>query len=147
MKQKDFILVAEDDQDDQQLLQNVFTEKQYAVPLQFVANGIELIQFLDGVNHHQQASKFPNFILLDLNMPKMDGRQVLQTLKQHPAYKKIPVVVFSTTENEAEINRCYELGANTYVVKPSSYSSLLQTVEVINNYWLKIAATPITQVQ
>ena len=82
---------------------------------------------------------YPNFILLGLNMPKMDGKQALKQLKKHPLYKKIPVIVFSTKKNETEINLCYELGANTYVVKPTTYHHLLQTIDVVNSYWLKTA--------
>ena len=142
MHRKDFILVAEDDEDDKNMLQTVFKERKYDTPLEFVSNGQELIQYLDEISKNESTRSYPNFILLDLNMPRMDGRQALLQIKNHQAYKKIPIIVFSTTKNEVEINRCYELGANTYVVKPSSYKSLLQTVDVINSYWLKTAVIP-----
>ncbi len=142
MLQDAFILVADDDDDDKHLLESVFREKNCPTPLRFVNNGLELIHYLDDIKKSPGEGVFPKFILLDLNMPKMDGRQALKELKADPVFKKIPVVVFSTTNNSAEIDRCYELGANTYVVKPPTYSSLLQAISGINHYWLDLAAHP-----
>lgn len=143
MHPKEFILVAEDDLDDQQLLQTVFKEKKYLTPLRFVNNGIELIDYLHLILENNGNHPYPNFILLDLNMPKMDGKQALKVIKEHAALKRIPVIVFSTTENKSEIDQCYELGANTYVVKPTSYTKLLTTMEAINRYWLNTATIPV----
>ena len=75
-------------------------------------------------------------------MPRKDGREALKELKQHAVFKKIPVIVFTTTKNELEITRCYELGANTYVVKPVSFDGLLKVVEDIRNYWFGTASIP-----
>ncbi len=138
--EKFFVLIAEDDADDRFLLQNAFDEMGYGKSLQFVENGVELIDFLErNVNKY---GNFPAFILLDLNMPKKDGREVLKEIKQHDIFKTIPVVVFSTTKNESEVKRCYELGANTYVVKPVSYDALLKFVENIRSYWFDVATVP-----
>ena len=134
------ILIAEDDADDRFLLQTAFEEKGYSDKLEFVENGMELIAYLDNNHKNNRNNHFPKFILLDLNMPKKDGREVLKELKQHTLYKKIPIVIFTTTKNENEIRRCYEMGANTYVVKPSSFSDLLNTIEQIRSYWLDTAS-------
>ena len=134
------ILIAEDDADDRFLLQTAFEEKGYSDKLEFVENGMELIAYLDTNHKNKRNNHFPKFILLDLNMPKKDGREVLKELKQHTLYKKIPIVIFTTTKNENEIRRCYEMGANTYVVKPSSFSDLLNTIEKIRSYWLDTAS-------
>ncbi|RYF97963.1 MAG: response regulator [Chitinophagaceae bacterium] len=75
-------------------------------------------------------------------MPKKDGREVLKAMKENPEFKKIPVIVFTTTRNETEIRRCYELGANTYIIKPVSFDALLSVVENIRSYWLQTAAIP-----
>jgi CheY-like chemotaxis protein len=75
-------------------------------------------------------------------MPKKDGREALKEIKQHPVFKKIPVIVFTTTKNDTEIKRCYELGANTYIVKPTSFESLLNVVEEIRSYWFRVASIP-----
>jgi len=138
-----YILIAEDDADDRFLLQTAFREKGYPEKVEFVENGVELMDFLDALQQKSSGSNFlPGFILLDLNMPKKDGRQALKEMKQHPVFKRIPVIVFTTTKNENEIKRCYELGANTYVVKPISFDALLLVVENIRNYWLNTASVP-----
>jgi len=132
-----FILIAEDDADDRFLLQAAFEENGFTDKLHFVENGVEVLEYLqtlagDGNNE----SHFPRFILLDLNMPKKDGREVLKELKQNTVLKNIPVVIFSTTNNEQEMRRCYELGANSYITKPNSFESLLKTVAALRSYWL-----------
>ena len=75
-------------------------------------------------------------------MPKKNGREVLKEIKEHPDLKKIPVIIFTTTKNEMEINRCYELGANSYIVKPSSFDLLLKIIRQVRNYWLMTSSTP-----
>ena len=140
--QKLFILIAEDDSDDRFLLQTAFKEKGYDDNLVFVENGVELIEFLSDIHNKSSSYNYPYFILLDLNMPKKDGREALKEIKQHPVFKKIPVVVFTTTKNESEIKRCYELGANTYVVKPVSFEGLTKVLDDIRTYWFNSAAIP-----
>jgi CheY-like chemotaxis protein len=130
------ILVAEDDADDRFLIQTAFEEKGYTDKLDFVENGVELISYLAD----NAKNNIPRIILLDLNMPKKDGRQVLRELKQHELFKRIPIVVFTTTKNENEISRCYDLGANTYIVKPTTFDELLFLVEQIHSYWQNAAA-------
>ena len=142
--QKLFILVAEDDADDRFLLQTVFEEKGYNDHVDFVENGVELMEYLTQIIDTKTigTTHLPGFILLDLNMPKKDGREVLRDLKQHPILKRIPVVVFTTTKNDNEIKRCYELGANTYVVKPVSFNELAKVIEDIRGYWFETASIP-----
>jgi len=138
--EKLFILIAEDDADDRFLFKTAFEEKGYKDQIEFVENGIELWKFLENISKRATNERiYPSFILLDLNMPKKDGREVLREIKQHPEFKKIPVVVFTTTNSENEVKRCYELGANTYVVKPESFDSLLKVVEEIRMYWQNAA--------
>jgi CheY-like chemotaxis protein len=137
-----YILIAEDDADDRFLLQSAFEENGYHDRLHFVENGVEMISYLHNIEENGDGEMLPRFILLDLNMPKKDGREVLKELKQHEQLKKIPVIVFSTTNNEQEMRRCYELGANSYITKPNSFESLIKTVAVMRNYWIN--ATSIT---
>jgi CheY-like chemotaxis protein len=133
-----FILIAEDDADDRFLLQAAFEENGFTDKLHFVENGVEVLEYLTSLTVSEKDKRFPRFILLDLNMPKKDGREVLRELKQHPELKKIPVVIFSTTNNEQEMRRCYELGANSYITKPNSFESLLKTVAALRSYWMHI---------
>ena len=138
-----FILIAEDDSDDRFLLQTAFKEKGYNDKIEFVENGVELLNFLMNIHNKKAVNEtFPYLILLDLNMPKKDGREALKEIKQHPVLKKIPIVVFTTTKSESEGNRCYELGANTYIVKPVSFEKLLEVLENIRSYWNATAAIP-----
>lgn len=140
---KAFILIAEDDADDRFLLQTAFDEKGYTDRIEFVENGVELLRYLEGIAKTKPDEVlFPGFILLDLNMPKKSGREALQELKQHPVFKSIPVIVYTTTKNEIEIRRCYELGANSYIVKPARFEALLKVVEDIRSYWLNTASIP-----
>jgi len=136
---KQFLMVAEDDADDRFLMQSALDETGFKEQVTFVDNGIELINFLESITDNKTSTLYPKLILLDLNMPKMDGREVLKKIKAHDLFKKIPVVVFSTTKNQIEVKRCYDLGANTYVVKPVSYDLLVATIRDICNYWFKIA--------
>lgn len=138
-----FILIAEDDADDRFLLQTAFEENGYRERIEFVENGLDLVEYLMQIKTRSGTEKsYPGFILLDLNMPKKDGRLALKEVKQHPEFRKIPVIVFTTTKNENEVKRCYELGANTYVVKPSSFEALLRVVEDLRSYWFRTALVP-----
>src|SRR5580698_5154814 len=133
------ILIAEDDADDRFLLQSAFSENGYTENIEFVENGVEVMNYLKD----RIKGNYPSFILLDLNMPKKNGREVLKEIKEHPELKKIPVIIFTTTKNETEINRCYDLGANSYIVKPSSFAILLNIIRLIRDYWLVVSATPV----
>ena len=134
-----FIMVAEDDADDRYLMQTALEETGFRELVTFVDNGVELIHHLESLDDNKGVASFPKLILLDLNMPKMDGREVLKKIKSNDLFKKIPVIVFSTTKNQLEVQRCYDLGANTYIVKPVSYDVLVETIRELCNYWFKIA--------
>ncbi len=137
---KFYILIAEDDADDRFLLKTAFEESGYKNTLKFVENGVELIRHLKEVIERKTSDEFPAFILLDLNMPKKDGREALKEIKENKLLKKIPVVVFTTTKNESEISRCYELGANSYVVKPLVFDELVNIIQGLYSYWFKISS-------
>jgi CheY-like chemotaxis protein len=132
------ILIAEDDSDDRFLMQKALEETGANIKIEFVENGVELLESLNKTRSEENGN-YPGFILLDLNMPKMDGREVLKSIKTDNEFKKIPVVVFSTTKNQLEVKRCYDLGANTYIVKPVNFDLLVETINDIHKYWLKTA--------
>ena len=138
------ILIAEDDADDRYLLQTAFSEIGFPAQIDFVENGIEVLNYLDNIytSNNMEVKALPGFILLDLNMPKKDGREVLKGIKQSPHFKKIPVIIFSTTNNEQEMKRCYELGANSYITKPNSFESLIKTVAALRSYWIHTTSVP-----
>ena len=135
------VLVAEDDPDDRFLLRKAFEENGFHEILRFVEDGEELMEYLAGIaNKKIWDAIFPAFILLDLNMPRKDGRSTLQEIKQHPAYRKIPTLVFTTNNTKQEIDHCYQLGANSYIIKPASFIKLVKMVQDIHEYWFKTAA-------
>lgn len=132
-----YILIAEDDPDDRFLLQTAFEEVNSTCELKFVENGVELLDFLHAAAASERPNRFPAFVLLDLNMPRKDGREVLAELKTSDVFQAIPVIIFSTTNNEHEMKRCYELGANSYITKPSSFERLQHTVLALCDYWIQ----------
>lgn len=134
-----YIMIAEDDADDRFLMQKALEELGDPIRIDFVQNGVELVESLTEKTQSQPAKELPGFILLDLNMPKMDGREVLRILKADAAYRRIPVIIFSTTKNHLEVQRCYDLGANTYIVKPVNFEALVDTIRQIRTYWLQTA--------
>jgi len=136
---KRYILIAEDDLDDRYLMKTALEEIGITEEVSYVENGVEVINYLEAVTEKNGVYNYPKLILLDLNMPKMDGREVLKKIKSHELYRKIPVVVFSTTKNQLEVNRCYDLGANTYIIKPVSYDTLVDTIRQMCNYWFNTA--------
>ncbi len=132
-----YILIGEDDPDDRFLLQSAFEDVSGAYGLQFAENGVELLDFLNAETHKNDEACYPAFILLDLNMPRKDGREVLAELKSTPHFENIPVIIFSTTSNEREMKRCYELGANSYITKPNSFEVLRETMQALYDYWVQ----------
>lgn len=148
--QKDLtILVAEDDPDDSQLLKEAFRENRSTHQLMFVENGEELINYLSHVGKFSDASTYPvpALILLDLNMPKKDGREALKEIKNNPEIKDIPIIVLTTSRSEEDITRCYDLGVNSFIIKPVSYSSLVSMVDILEKYWLQTVVLPLTTIQ
>jgi CheY-like chemotaxis protein len=132
-----YVLIADDDSDDIILMEEAFRRKKITEKLVSVRNGFALLNHLYSIT---DSAEWPKLILLDLNMPLKNGRDTLTEIKQDPLLKKIPVVIYSTTDNQQEIKRCYELGANSYVVKPSAFEQILSTVEAIHNYWCQTAS-------
>ncbi len=131
------VIVADDDEDDCMLLHSAFKETRIALNIEFVNDGIELMKLL-----LEEGAREVSFVLLDLNMPRKDGREVLKEIKQNPTLKKIPIIIFTTANSETEIRKCYEFGANTYIVKPDGFDELKKVVANLNNYWLDTASMP-----
>ncbi len=130
------ILVADDDEDDKQLIKYALDENKVANPVQFAENGEELLQILQDYNQ-KHGKCMPAVILLDLNMPKMDGREALRRIKSHATFKAIPVIVLSTSTAQNDINSSYHLGAASYIAKPSGYEKLVDLVKSFNAYWFQ----------
>ena len=131
------IFVAEDDEDDQFLLQSAFVlSTGVACKLVFFDNGEQLIAGL------ALAEKRPTLVLLDLNMPVMDGFQTLSLLRNNDAYKTIPVLVLTTSSQREDVSLAYSMGANSFITKPHQYADLARTVKQLQQFWLGMASIP-----
>lgn len=129
MKYNDpYILIAEDDEDDRMLLEAAFTELFPEILLVFVENGIELINHLEKTER-EESTNFPSLLILDLNMPKKNGKEVLFEIKEKRYFPLFKTIIFSTTSADSERNSCIELGIHDYFVKPTAYKQLLEIVE------------------
>lgn len=135
------ILIAEDDPDDRLLMQDAFRESAFTHPLAFVENGVELLDYMRAAPPYQDRA-FPGLILLDLNMPKMDGRTALMHLKTDGAFRRVPVIVLTTSNAEDDIQRTYELGVTAYISKPGSYEGLMQLVASLDGFFTRFVSLP-----
>ena len=135
------VLMADDDEDDRLLARDAFQECQVDVDLRFVEDGQELLDYLHGHGPWANAPK-PSLILLDLNMPRKDGREALAAIKGNPALRRIPVVVISTSKAEEDVLRSYDLGVSSFVSKPVTYESLLELVRTLTHYWFHTVRLP-----
>lgn len=139
------ILVADDDDDDRMMVEDAFRECGWRNPIQFVVDGEELMDYL----HHRgqfsddDAHPLPSLILLDLNMPRKDGREALRDIKADPALRHIPIVVMTTSRSPDDITRSYQSGANSFVSKPGGYVALLELVQALASYWLRTSHLPL----
>ena len=138
------ILVADDDPDDRKLTQEAFSESKLANDLRFVEDGVEVFDYLNRIGKFADptTSPWPSILLLDLNMPRMDGREVLVELKKNPRYAGIRVIVMTTSKSEADINKSYMLNAASYITKPVTFDSLVNVVTMLGKYWLEIVELP-----
>lgn len=138
------ILVADDDEEDRMLIQDAMEESKLLNPLHFVVDGQEVMDYLLRKGKFVDAEKnpLPGLILLDLNMPKMDGRQVLKEIKSNPELRAIPIIVLTTSKAEEDILRTYDLGVNSYITKPVTFDGLVDIVKNLGKYWFEIVSIP-----
>lgn len=138
------ILVAEDDADDRILIRDAFRECRLANELQFVEDGEQLLDYLHrrGSFSDPARTPAPGLILIDLNMPRKDGREALREIKADAQLKRIPVVVLTTSKADEDIVRTYELGASSFITKPVSFAGLVQVMKTLGDYWLEMVKLP-----
>ena len=138
------ILMADDDQDDCLLVSKAFKASRLCNDLRFVKDGEELMDYLHqrGKYADKALSPRPGLILLDLNMPKKDGREALREIKRDPDLRAIPIVVLTTSKEEEDVLRSYDLGANSYVTKPVTFQGLVDVVKSLGTYWFEIVELP-----
>lgn len=137
------ILLIDDNEDDFDATNRSFKKSRLNNPLHWCQNGKDALDFLRREGKYQSThDKRPVLILLDLNMPGIDGRKVLQILKQDKQLKSIPVVILTTSADERDVKNCYEQGASTYIQKPVDFDGLIGAVQRIKEYWFEVALLP-----
>ena len=138
------VLLAEDDPDDVLLTQLAFERARLANPLQVVRDGEEAIAYLSGEGAFGDRGRFPVpiLLLLDLNMPKVDGFQVLEWLRAEPRWRQLPVAIMTSSDHDPHISRAYELGADSYLIKPPDAAAMLNLVQRLHAYWLILNEAP-----
>jgi CheY-like chemotaxis protein len=139
------ILVAEDDQDDRQWIKEAVAETRVAGAMHFVEDGEDLMNFLYHTGKYSgiPSLAYPGLILLDLNMPKKDGREALKEIKSDPRLRHIPVIILTTSKAEEDIFRTYDLGANSVILKPVTYKALVEIMRGLTQFWFETAELPI----
>lgn len=135
------ILLVEDNEGDARLAKEVLKESKVLNKLYHVTDGVEAMAFLRKEGIYSDAPR-PKLIMLDLNMPRMDGREVLAEIKKDEVLKRIPVVVFTISDDEIDILKAYDLGVNCYITKPIDFEQFLKVVKSIEDFWLTIVQLP-----
>jgi CheY-like chemotaxis protein len=138
------ILLADDDEDDRMLTADALRLSKLANDLKTVTDGEELMDYLyhRGKYAPPAASPRPGLILLDLNMPRKDGREALREMKADPVLRSIPVVVLTTSKAETDVERTYNLGANSFIVKPVTFEDFVQAMKIATEYWFQVVQLP-----
>ena len=135
------ILMADDDADDRMLTKEALEESRVINDLHFVTDGEELMEYLYRRGKYADAPR-PGLILLDLNMPKKDGREALKEIKADPTLRRIPVVVMTTSKAEEDIFRSYDLGASSFITKPVTFDRLVELMKTLGQYWVEFVELP-----
>lgn len=141
------ILIADDDEEDRMLTQEALEENRLANDLRFVCDGEQLLDYLyrRGQYADPATSPRPGLILLDLNMPKKNGREALQEIKADLQLRKIPIVVLTTSKAELDIYQTYNLGANSFVCKPVTFDGLVEVMKALGKYWFTVVELPLEE--
>jgi len=140
------ILIADDDPEDRMLVEDAFIESRLVNDLRFVEDGEELMDYLYRRDRYGDpaSSPRPGVILLDLNMPRKDGREALKEIKSDPRLRQIPVVVLTTSRREEDIFRSYDLGVNSFITKPVTFVAMIELMKTLGKYWFEIVELPPT---
>jgi two-component system, chemotaxis family, response regulator Rcp1 len=135
------LLLVEDNPGDVRLLRETFKEARVRINLHVASDGVEAMAFLTHEREHAHAPR-PDLILLDLNLPKKDGREVLEEIKGNPVLKRIPVVILTTSELDTDVMQSYDSHANCYITKPVDFDGFLKVVRSIDGFWLSVVKLP-----
>lgn len=135
------ILMADDDEEDCLLTRDALEQSRVMNPIDFVHDGEELMAYLRRQGKYEDVSR-PGLILLDLNMPRMSGREALSEIKTDPDLRDIPIIILTTSKDDIDILNSYKLGANSYITKPISFDDLVKIIQTLKTYWFEIVQLP-----
>jgi len=137
------ILLVEDDENDAMLVRLAFQKNNILNPIQWAKDGLEAVAYLNGngVYADRQAYPFPDVLIVDLKMPRMNGLELLAWIRDHPEYRVIPTIIITSSRLDVDIEKAYGLGANTYMIKPPALDELVKMVKVVHEYW-SVSAKP-----
>lgn len=140
------LIIAEDDEDDRMLTRKAFENNSLINRIIFVGNGEELMDYLyrHGIYADRSLYPWPDLILLDLNMPRKNGREALKEIKEDAELRRIPVIILTTSKEQEDIVRSYDLGVNSYITKPVTFEGLVRVLQEMSNYWFDIVQLPET---
>ncbi|MEG5037880.1 response regulator [Microcoleus vaginatus GB2-A3] len=143
-KKKFTLLIANDDEDTRFLMEEALREVRLAITSEFVENGEQVLDYLYRRGQYFASSNWhqPDLILLDLNMPRLDGRETLTSIRSDPHLQHIPVVMLTTSHRRGDILLCYRLGANSFISKPVTFEGLLEVMKTLCEYWFEIVSLP-----
>ncbi len=138
------VLHVEDDPNDRLFLKEAFRQANLSARLEAASDGQVAIQYLSGAEAFADRSRYPvpGLVLLDLKMPRTSGFEVLEWIRRQPAFQSLPVVVFTSSRNDADMRRSYQKGANSYVLKPMVFEELVAALKAIHHYWFSLNQTP-----
>ena len=138
------ILIADDDAEDRMLILDALKESRLKNNVQCVENGEELMQYLQNKGKFSDKKKYPmpGIILLDLNMPKKDGREALKEIKAEKKFKNIPIIILTTSKAEEDVLKTYNLGANSFITKPVTFTAMVDVMNTLKKYWFEIVELP-----
>jgi CheY-like chemotaxis protein len=138
------ILMADDDPDDRMFAREALEESRVVNELRFVEDGEELLEYLNRTGRYVEpgSAPRPGVILLDLNMPRKDGREALAEIKGHPSLRRIPIVILTTSRSEEDIVHSYDLGVNSFITKPVTFEGLVEVMKALGRYWIEIVELP-----
>lgn len=144
VKQKPLLLIVEDSNEDFETLHRLLRQSPMKIPIQRCVNGEQVLAFLyrPDNDEERETGLRPGLIVLDLNLPGIDGREVLRRIKQDNNLRTIPVVVFTTSNNPKDIQDCYHYGVNSYIVKPINFAQLKQEIRTLVDYWFEVTTLP-----
>lgn len=138
------VLVADDDEDDRRLIKKAWEKSGVTADLRLVEDGEELLEYLNHTGRYTDPGSAPRpaLILLDLNMPRKDGREALREIKADHGLRRVPIVILTTSQADEDISRSYDLGANSYITKPVTFGALVDVLRVLGKYWIEIVDLP-----